>query len=79
MTDFQKENWYPGQFYCPDYAEHHVMENNWYQMEYSHYELQFAKCDKEKRELNGKTCARPIDIENYIRSNPISVVTKKYT
>ena len=49
VPPFQKTIWYPGQFYCPDYGENHVMYKNWYQTEYSYYELQFAKCDLEKR------------------------------
>ena len=39
VPPFQKTIWYPGQFYCPDYADHHVMYKNWYQTEYSYYEL----------------------------------------
>ena len=74
--------WYNGQFYCPKYDENedHFMYDNWYQEEFSFVQMAIARCNQTSRELQGKSpCASEAEIQEYLLSHSLALVTKQKT
>jgi hypothetical protein len=74
MPKWQKETWYYGQFYCPEFGDDHYMYKNWYKENYSYIRLGLNKCDQAERELVGETCASDEEIFNYLQITYVSLI-----
>ena len=77
INDFVRENWYYGQLYCPEFNESHFLYRNYYEEEYSIYQLQVHYCDPVERALQGKECATQEQIDKYMVENQMSIIQQK--
>ena len=50
INPFVRANWYYGQMYCPELNESHYLEKNYYQAEYSIFDLQVHYCNIAERQ-----------------------------
>jgi hypothetical protein len=45
MSNYIKDKYYEGQFYCPDFDETHFLFSNIFQENYSYFKLQVEYCN----------------------------------